>query len=254
MKKRFLTITTALCLTLTVFTGCGNTDSTQSSIQSGTEAAGADSTSATADSTSQTNDSKSDSSDSATEEANDSETTTGMRMIVDTDKKKVAVNIPEGLYNEKNLKTDDLESEDSILYYSRFTAYRPDIDYSSASVSEMLFDIYVTDVSEDLAADDMTEAKYLDTMTVSIALQNSDIAREDNETHGQAEYRVLTYTGTAKDGTAYTVYTRMTVLNDCFIMFRAIEYNGSSLYVTYDDMSDIFDQVYDSVLVQNVTI
>ena len=98
----------------------------------------------------------------------------------------------------------------------------------------------------------MTEAKYLDTMTVSIAMQNPDVAREDNETHGQAEYRVLTYTGTANDGTAYTVYTRMTVLDGCFIMFRAIEYNGSSLYVTYDDMSDIFEQVYDSVLVQDV--
>lgn len=247
MKKRFLIITTALCLTLTTFTGCGNIDNTQSSTQSGTEAAGTDNT--TADSDNQTG-----SSNASSDAATDSETTTGMRMIVDTDKKKVALNIPEGLYNEKNLKTDDLESEDSILYYSRFTAFRPDVDYSSANVSEMLFDIYVTDVSADLAADDMNEAKYLDTMTVSIALQNSDIAREDNETHGQSEYRVLTYTGTANDGTAYTVYTRMTVQNDCFIMFRAIEYNGSNLYVTYDDMADIFEQVYDSVLVQNVTI
>lgn len=249
MKKRFLIITAALCLTLTAFTGCGNTDNTQSSTQSGTETSGIDSTNEATSS-----DNQSGSSDSVADESTDSETTTGMRMIADTDKKKVALNIPEGLYNEKNLKTDDLESEDSILYYSRFTAFRPDVDYSSANVSEMLFDIYVTDVSTDLAADDMNEAKYLDTMTVSIALQNSDIAREDNETHGQSEYRVLTYTGTANDGTAYTVYTRMTVQNDCFIMFRAIEYNGSNLYVTYDDMADIFNQVYDSVLVQNVTI
>ena len=238
MRKKFLMITTALCLTLTTFTGCGKNTDTQSAVQSGTETAGADS------------DNQTDSSSFTSDGDETEKTETGMHMIVDTDKKKAAVKIPEGLYNEKDMKSEDSESD--ILYYSRFTAYRPDVDYSSATVSEMLFDIYVADVSAELAADDMNEAKYLDTMTVSIALQNPDIERKDNETHGQAEYRVLTYTGTANDGTAYTVYTRMTVLDGYFIMFRAIEYNGSSLYVTYDDMADIFEEVYDSVIVQNM--
>ena len=233
MKKRFLLITTVFCIIFTTFLGCSGKQeqSTRTGEMESTENERAK---------------------METADAKAAKTETGMKMVVDTDKKKVAVKIPDGLYNEKNMKTDDLESEDSILYYSRFTTYRPDVNYSSAAVSEMLFDIYVTDVSAELAADDMNEAKYLDTMTVSIALQNSDIERKDNETHGQAEYRVLTYTGTANDGTTYTVYTRMTVLDGCFIMFRAIEYNGSNLYVSYDDMSDIFDEVYDSVIVQNV--
>lgn len=235
MKKRILLITTVLCLAASTFTGCGKTNNNDASTQAETP---------------EKSNIANEQEDLAENVSNKTET--GMKMIVDTDKKKIAVKIPEGLYNEKDMTADDSEADKNILYYSRFTAYRPDVDYSSATVSEMLFDIYVTDVSEELNADDMNEAKYLDTMTVSIAMQNPDISREENETHGNAEYRVLTYTGTANDGTAYTAYTRMAVLDDCFIMFRAIEYNGSNLYVNYDDMSDIFTEVYDSVLVQNL--
>ena len=100
MRKRFLMITTALCLTLTAFTGCGKNTDTQSAAQSGTEDGGV--YSSTEDSNKQTN-----SADSALDGDETEKNETGMHMIVDTDKKKAAVKIPEGLYNEKDMKSED---------------------------------------------------------------------------------------------------------------------------------------------------
>ncbi len=181
----------------------------------------------------------------------------GEREVFNEENRKVKITIPDGLYNEENLKTGDLESDDNILYYSRFVGYRPDIDYSYVTVSEMLFDVFIEDISEDVSDDEEEIAKYLDVATVQLIGGLDDTVRDtveraEDETWNNVTYRVISYKAAASDGTEYRCTYRMGVLNGCYLTFRTIEYTGSENYVSYIDMSPICQEVYNSVKIINM--
>ncbi len=181
----------------------------------------------------------------------------GEREVWNEENLKVKLTIPEGLYGEESLKTGDLENDDDVLYYSRFIAYRPDVDYSYVTVSEMLFDIFIEDISDEVSDDDDEIAEYLDVATVQLVAslsesQRETVEREENETWNGTTYRVISYSGSATDGTTYKATYRMGVLNGCYLTFRTVEYTGSDYYVTYTDMSEICQEVYNSVKIINM--
>ena len=227
-KKYFLCMLAFMLASVAVFSGCGTTVGEESA-DDGTDSV-------------QVDDSTGDSGDSASE---DSLSFDDVLVVKNSDGSQLSMYI----YSDyMELINDYVESgEADGLIDKEYVMYDPSVMYLSTT-SELMMEIYVTDVGE--ALEDYTPAEYLDVYTIQLKLSHDDISRGDNEVYSGIEFRRLDYTGRATDGTAYTVYNWIGIEGDFFLHFRVLEYNGSDSYIAYDDLSYVVQAVMDSIIVK----
>lgn len=167
----------------------------------------------------------------------EAELNTADTVLVDEDGLTVSVYFPENCFE---LQSDYTEKMDA-LYYGRYGAWRPDVLYSSSSVSALQFDIAIYEAEGDQTGEEMMEE------TLAGYEGQDGYMALDSVWIGNWVYHRLNYTGTATDGTEYKAHLLITTKDQYMALFLIVEYTGSDTYITYGEMTDYWAQVLASL-------
>lgn len=130
------------------------------------------------------------------------------------------------------------------LCYLRYGGCPEDYHYNllGASVSELQMDIvlYLCDEEGKTGSDLIEES-------IEAYAGREDFADLGSVTYGGWEYRLISFSATAGDGTDYSAHLYLTTDDAYLLLFQVVEYVGSDEYITYEEMLPTCAQVFASV-------